>query len=248
MLFNASHVVTNCGLPPHIQERYIRYKQGNRAIVAWMTKYGPDHFKGKRTLPIKQMVALGSSLCNRIQEIGTLPPDVDFYFKEVIKERTYLSNHYRTHRDQCEDDLADTVNHQHFTESLRQIHEILLTAGKPSARCVSLSGYQKHNRARARTCSSSASSTLNNFSKLSFTTYPFPELEDESDDEAISGYDTDATSECSHTARDHVSCNREINDDSHADFLDIEGDFGLAVEALMFLVVCAVNSASERTS
>lgn len=28
MLLNASHEVTNCGLPDHVQTRYIRYKQG----------------------------------------------------------------------------------------------------------------------------------------------------------------------------------------------------------------------------
>ena len=90
--------------------------QGNRAIVAWMTKYGPDKYKGRKTLPIKQLIALGNFLCGKIQEIGTLPSDVDFYFKEVIKERSYLSKHFRDHRDQCETDELDTINHEHFTE------------------------------------------------------------------------------------------------------------------------------------
>ena len=116
MLLNASHEITNCGLPQHIQDRYVRYKQGNRAIVAWMTKYGPEKFKGRKTLPIKQMIALGNILCDKVQELGTLPSDVDYYFKEVIKERTYLSEHYRSHRDQCEKDQVDTINHEHFTE------------------------------------------------------------------------------------------------------------------------------------
>lgn len=81
-----------------------------------MTKYGPDKYKGKKTLPIKQLIALGNFLCDKIQEIGTLPSDVDFYFKEVIKERSYLSKHFRSHRDQCETDELDTINHEHFTE------------------------------------------------------------------------------------------------------------------------------------
>lgn len=81
-----------------------------------MTRYGPEKFKGRKTLPIKQLIALGKLLCDKKQEIGTLPPDVDYYFGDVIKERAYLSQHFRTHRDQCEKDMTDTINHEHFTE------------------------------------------------------------------------------------------------------------------------------------
>jgi len=89
---------------------------GNKAIVAWMTRYGPEKFKGKKTLPIKQLVTLGKLLCDKLQEIGTLPSGVDFYFNEVIRERAYLSQYFRTHRDQCEKDFTDTINHEHFNE------------------------------------------------------------------------------------------------------------------------------------
>lgn len=89
---------------------------GNRAIVAWMARYAPEKFKGRKTLPIKQLIALGKLLCDKLQDIGTLPSDVDYYFKEVIRERAYLSQHFRTHRDQCEQDITDTINHEHFTE------------------------------------------------------------------------------------------------------------------------------------
>lgn len=81
-----------------------------------MTRYGPEKFKGRKTLPIKQLIALGKFLCDKIQEIGTLPADVDYYFKDVIKERAYLSQHFRVHRDRCEKDITDTINHEHFTE------------------------------------------------------------------------------------------------------------------------------------
>lgn len=30
MLLNVSHEITNCGLPQHVQERYVRYKQGKK--------------------------------------------------------------------------------------------------------------------------------------------------------------------------------------------------------------------------
>jgi len=89
---------------------------GNRAIVAWMTRYGPEKYRGRKTLPIKQLIALGKLLCDKLQDIGTLPSDVDYYFKEVIKERAYLSQHFRSHRDQCDEDITDTINHEHFTE------------------------------------------------------------------------------------------------------------------------------------
>lgn len=81
-----------------------------------MTKYGPDRFKGRKTLPIKQLVALGRYLCTQLDQVETLPPTIDYYFREVIRERSYLSHHYKLHRDQCERDELDTVNHEHFTE------------------------------------------------------------------------------------------------------------------------------------
>lgn len=80
-----------------------------------MTKFGPEEFKGRKTLPIKRLIALGQLLCEKVDEIGTLPSDVDYYFAEVIKERTYLSHHFRGQRDQSEQDRIDTVNHEHFT-------------------------------------------------------------------------------------------------------------------------------------
>lgn len=67
-------------------------------------------------MPIKQMITLGRILCDKVQKIGSLPSDVDYYFRDVIRERGYLSQHFRTHRDQCEKDEIDTINHEHFTE------------------------------------------------------------------------------------------------------------------------------------
>lgn len=80
-----------------------------------MTRYGPEQFKGRKTLPIKQLITLGNFLCDHVVDIDSLPPDVDYYFQEVIKERAYLSNHYRSFRDRSEADRIDTINHEHFT-------------------------------------------------------------------------------------------------------------------------------------
>lgn len=232
MLLNATHALTNCGLPEHIQGRYVRYKQGNRAIVAWMTKYGPEKFKGRKTLPIKQLIALGKTLCNKIDDIGTFPSDVDYYFKEVIRERAYLSQHFRDFRDKCEEDEIDTINHEHFTNSLKQIHEILLTAGKPAVKSrVAVSRTHRD----VRTSTSSSHGVKNAFARLLITTHDQSDS-DESDEEAISDTDTSATSDCSHSTIEDHACPCEDNEDD-ADFLDSEGIVGVAVETTMFLKV-----------
>lgn len=235
MLLNASHELTNCGLPDHIQDRYVRYKQGNRAIVAWMTRYGPDKFKGRKTLPIKQLIALGTSLCNRIDEIGTLPSDVDFYFKEVIRERAYLSQHFREFRDCCEKDQIDTINHEHFTSSLKQIHEILLTAGKPATRTKIVT--RKSTKSRVSSNSSKDSPT-NSFAHLLISSHDQIDsgYSEGSDDDTSSDAETNATSECSHSLTEHSLCPCD-NSENDADFLDSEGSLGIAVETTIFLKV-----------
>lgn len=197
-----------------------------------MTRYGPNNLKGRKTLPIKQLIALGTTLCNRIDEIGTLPPDVDFYFQEVIKERAYLSQHYRDFRDCCERDQIDTVNHEHFTNSLKRIHDILLTAGKPNVRTKIV----KHRPVNKRLSStSSIDLPRNSFAHLSLPTHDQSESDD-SDDEASSSADTSATSECSHSVTEYSSCLCEDNLDN-TDFLDCGGSLGSAVETSIFLKV-----------
>ena len=91
-----------------------------------MTRYAPEKFRGRKTLPIKQLIALGNFLCDKIHDIGALPSDVDYYFKEVIKERVYLSQYFRLHRDQCEKDVTDTINHEHFTERSAYLYRPIL--------------------------------------------------------------------------------------------------------------------------
>jgi len=59
-------------------------------------------------------------------------------------------------------------------------------------------------------------------------------LSDVSDDDALSIADTDATSACSHSLMDDGSCACQ-NEDDATDFLDTEGQVGIAVESLMFL-------------
>lgn len=199
--------------------------------MAWMTKYGPEKFKGRKTLPIKQLIALGTSLCDRIDEINSLPSDVDFYFEEVIRERAYLSQHYREFRDCCEKDQIDTINHEHFTNSLRKIHEILLTAGKPAARSNPLSAPKKSRTS----ATSSIRHPANSFVHLSLPAHDEFEFDD-SEDETLSDADTSATSECSHSVSEHNLCPCE-SDDNDADFLDCEGSLGIAVETTIFLKV-----------
>lgn len=197
-----------------------------------MTRYGPEKFKGRRTLPIKQLIALGTFLCDKIDEIGTLPSDVDFYFEEVIRERAYLSQHFREFRDSCEKDEIDTINHEHFTSSLKQIHKILLTAGKPAAILkVVIRKPVKHVASR----SNSINGSRNSFAYLSLSTHDEHES-DGSDDETSSDTDTNATSECSHSNTENNTCPCE-DSDNDTDFLDSEGSLGVAVETTIYLKV-----------
>lgn len=87
---------------------------------------------------------------------------------------------------------------------------------------------------RSRSSASSTSEIENTFSHLLSTGASALDVSDASDDDALSIADTDATSECSHTSPDEDSCACE-NDDDAADFLDTQGQVGVAVESLMFL-------------
>lgn len=185
-------------------------------------------------MPIKQLIALGRILCDKVHEIGNLPSDVDYCFKEVIQERTYLSQHFRQFRDRCEEDEIDTINHEHFTESLKQIHKILLTAGRPSTKSRPV--VQKVNHKHSRLSTSSINGTNNSFAHLSTVSVQNRLGSDESEDDILSDTDTNDTSECSHSASDEYTCGCEDDEDA-ADFLDMEGRVGVAVETTMFLQV-----------
>ena len=112
MLLNASHEITFSGLPPDVLDAYVRYKKGTRAIVAWITsQYGSDTYRGARSLPLKLLAELATSIADKLREV---PDVVHFHFKETIAARKQLSKHFRGHVDKSSVD-AGTVNHEHFT-------------------------------------------------------------------------------------------------------------------------------------
>lgn len=111
MLLNATHEVTFSGLPPDVLDAYVRYKKGTRAIVAYLTQYGPAKYHGARSLPIRELARLARSVSSKTKE---LPEYIHFHFRETIAARKRLSNHFRSHVDDKPEDF-DTVNHEHFT-------------------------------------------------------------------------------------------------------------------------------------
>ena len=112
MLLNASHEITFSGLPPDILDAYVRYKKGTRAIVAWITsQYGSDRYLGARSLPLKLLAELTTSIAIKLSEV---PDIVHFHFRETIAARKQLSKHFRGNVDRSSTDVG-TVNHEHFT-------------------------------------------------------------------------------------------------------------------------------------
>jgi hypothetical protein len=111
MLLNPTHKITLSGLPPDVLDAYVRYKKGTRAIVAWVVQYAPSHYSGARSLPIKELARLASSLAGKVK---SLPDVVHFHFRETIAARKRLSKYFRGCRDDSLDDVH-TVNHEHFT-------------------------------------------------------------------------------------------------------------------------------------
>lgn len=111
MLLNPTHEITLSGLPPDVLEAYIRYKKGTRAIVAWVIQYCPSRYAGKRSLPIKELGRLATSVAGKIKQ---LPDVIHFHFRETILARKRLSKYFRGFRDGDAEDV-DTVNHEFFT-------------------------------------------------------------------------------------------------------------------------------------
>ena len=111
MLLNPTHEITLSGLPPDVLDAYVRYKKGTRAIVAWVVQYAPSRYVGARSLPIKELARLATSLTGKIKQ---LPDVVHFHFRETIAARKRLSKYFRGNRDESLENL-DTVNHEHFT-------------------------------------------------------------------------------------------------------------------------------------
>ncbi|RMD44690.1 hypothetical protein DV735_g399, partial [Chaetothyriales sp. CBS 134920] len=123
MIINPSHKITLSGLPPEILDAYVRYKKGTRAIVSWITQFGPPERAGARSLPLKEMARLASAAVEKLKE---LPDVIHFHFRETIAARKRLSKYFRGSIDSSPEEI-DTVNHEHFTTSLTEIYEILST-------------------------------------------------------------------------------------------------------------------------
>ena len=111
MLLNPSHKITLSGLPSDVLDAYVRYKKGTRAIVTWIVQYGPAKYLGARSLPLKELAKLASTLEGKLKE---LPEVIHFHFRETIAARKRLSKYFRGNIDESTLDI-DTVNHEHFT-------------------------------------------------------------------------------------------------------------------------------------
>ena len=111
MILNPSHKITLSGLPPDVLDAYVRYKKGTRAIVSWIVQFGPAKYHGARSLPLKELARLASSLAGKLKD---LPEVIHFHFRETIAARKRLSKYFRGNIDDSTEN-ADTVNHEHFT-------------------------------------------------------------------------------------------------------------------------------------
>lgn len=120
--------------------------------------------------------------------------------------------------------------------SLKKIHEILLTAGKKNTKP------RTQNSVEGAPMSSSSTTSVpeinNSFTHLLANT-TVEQSFDESDEEALSDVDTDATSECSHSPFAGQTCICE-DDGDNTDFLDTEGEIGVAIEVMMFADVSSI--------
>lgn len=111
MLLNATHEITLSGLPPDILDAYVRYKKGTRAIVSWIVAYGPARYYGARSLPLKVLGELATSVAASLREV---PEVIHFHFRETIAARKRLSTYFKGNVDERLDETG-TVNHEHFT-------------------------------------------------------------------------------------------------------------------------------------
>ncbi|KAK5095994.1 hypothetical protein LTS08_007876 [Lithohypha guttulata] len=116
--------------------------------------------------------------------------------------------------------------------SLKQIHQILLTAERTSVKAAPRKSQSIKSSSNSST--SSSSDVRNGFFHLGLTEKPSFHVVDDSDDEVLSDNDTDDTSECSHSPVVNRACACEV-EDNDTDFLDTEGKVGSAFEAVMFL-------------
>lgn len=113
MLLNASHPLFEGDLPSHLLDTYVRYKQGTRAIVAWLLRHGSGDSPCQKRLSINDMTRLATIIKAKASPVS-MPENIDFHFRETIAARKYLSRFFRKSSDPEFQD-ADTSNHEHFT-------------------------------------------------------------------------------------------------------------------------------------
>ena len=121
MLFNSTHSAGAYPLPAGLQDVYVRYKVGTRAIVAWLIKHSNRKHDCRESVCIRDLLDIVESF--RLKPIS-MPEAIDFYFRETIAARKHLTSYFR--KQPCSDGKhVDDCNHEYFTDSLNQIYEEL---------------------------------------------------------------------------------------------------------------------------
>jgi hypothetical protein len=115
MLLNPSHTVTFSGLPSDVLDTYVRYKQGTRAIIKWLSHHAPAEtraaYLGAKMLAINDLAKLARVASKHVQ---CMPDVVHFHFRETIAARNSLSSYFR--RQSCGTTIdSSTVDHEYFT-------------------------------------------------------------------------------------------------------------------------------------
>jgi len=111
MLINATHATSTGRVPPELLDIYVRYKQGTRAIIAWLTKYRCRKNRTLHTVSIRDLVELAQVVRSKAVP---MPGVIDFQFRETIAARTQLSKYFRN-EEASEVEDVETTNHEYFT-------------------------------------------------------------------------------------------------------------------------------------
>ena len=96
-----------------MMDSYVRYKQGTRAIVAWLVQHGSCGQRKSKNIPVRALRGLAAVVEERAIPMTDM---IDYYFKQTIEERENLSEFFR--RD-SKNGLVDedTCNHEYFTST-----------------------------------------------------------------------------------------------------------------------------------
>jgi hypothetical protein len=120
MILNPTHNIPLRGMPKEILDDYVRYKQGTRAIIAWLLKYTPSGYSQSK-VSLRDLSNIVSSLVGKFKD---LPDAIHFYFREVIASRNRMSKYFRSNVDNNQADDC-TLSHEHFTDRLRVMYQDL---------------------------------------------------------------------------------------------------------------------------